>query len=520
MQNLKLLLPISLMALVVLSPAQKTAVATKQVQKAPNSSQGSTGQVGPPQFVTPSYLRMNHSLFLASVARQVSEGKLPKTTLDNYAGENFSTKLLASNLGALPAPPPAGAPKTSTKARTILNGGVYNLLGIPVTVGTNDYYPSSIDYDDMIPGEEETRSINVMSPTDGNVTATISKLPNDFQVLLMESYSGLAQNGPNGASEVPDLQSTNGTLAVTGGQNFSVVMQVGSAVSGTFTANLTLTCTGNSVNKGQFWTITIPMKIVVSDSNNYRAEVTGKVPKMVAFRNLPFKIQVKVSPINYRGPFTATLATTGDAGLTGNQITLKFNSSAAVDAIIPCMCPANAKFNENAEMATTITADNGQKTVFHTPVDIAPLQVKCDYGRYWSDFSYIGIPPFGSVGSFQMSWDHSSVLFDGEGNYALLGTVHSSFSGDWPVSDYGAIAPLGVYMADDQGHFHGSYNETSGKTDFIKNNWAAFTGGHLKTGIWFAPGYCADQYNYQLPPIDSHGNFMAYETSNIPVQHW
>ncbi len=69
---------------------------------------------------------------------------------------------------------------------------IYHTMGMPVTVEPGDYSPHSIENDLLIPHERPAESVNIMSRIDGNVTATISQLPADFQLFRMQSYNGLA----------------------------------------------------------------------------------------------------------------------------------------------------------------------------------------------------------------------------------------------------------------------------------------------------------------------------------------
>ncbi len=514
MHLIKSLLAFGLTALTLSSVARQTGTTP---QTPPDSRETIGAQVGKPQIVTHSYFRMHHPLFLASLAKQVAGGSASKEKLIRLAGPNFANVLLASNLSTLPTHTKGGATGGGKQPDKKI---IMHNLGIPVTVGPSDYYPQSIDYSDLVPGEEETRSVNVMSPIDGTVKATVSKLPKDFQILLMESYSGLAANSSDGASEIPDLTSTTGSMPVTGGQNFSVVMQVGSAIPGTYTADLTLTCTGNSVNASQYWTIKIPMKIVVSAANYYRAEYQGTPPKLLVFPGTSFNIKAKINPINYHGPFKATIVTKGfSSDFSAETTTVSFNSNAPVTATIKCHCAGNTPFQENALLGSVITADNGQDTTFFTILDVAPFQVKVDYGNYSSSISYSGIPPFGSVGSFTMAWNNATVVFDADGDFTLVGTVDTTYSGNWPVSEMDPIQ-AGVYIIDEQNQAHGSYDQISGQTDYIKSVWLPFSQGRLKSAVWFAPAHCAKYYNDGLPPIDANGNFFAFIGYNLLVHRW
>ncbi len=512
MQFLKPLSSLVLTTLVVFASAQKPGPTV--------SSESGALLAGAPQLITPAYMRMHHPEFLADLARRVSIGTAPKSSLINVAGANFTESLLSSNLRALPAPAKRGVIVSKVPELR----AIYNFLGMPVAEQPGDYSPHSIEYDTMIPNEKETRSVNIMSRIDGTVAASITKFPGNFKILLMQSYNGLA---PNQDGPLPvDLTSTNGTLAVTGGQNLSVVVQVGSATSGTFTADLHLVCNGNSVNAGQFWTLDIPLKIIVNDSFNYRAEYEGYNPQLLAFPGHNFSYQVKVTPINYKGPFNATLTTNAYGGLTAQPTTIHFGSNASVTATINCMCAAGSEIQDNVIMGTIIKSDNNESTLFWTQVDVVPFQMKVDYGTYSSNYNVSGYQSFGSVGSYQMTWSNATVLFDGTGNYQLLGTVTGTGGNgaeSEPASAYTSLGwqpDFGVYMADYQGHFHGSYNQVSGNTHFIVSMWDDFVKGRIKSGIWFQPAHDTKYYNGNLPPIDKNGNFTAFEGVNIPIQHW
>src|ERR1700722_15142573 len=104
MQFLKPLTLSAFVALVGMPSAQKTAAA-QQTPGPTTSSEKITLAEGPPQLVTPAYLRMHYPEMLVNLAQQVSTGGAPKTSLVKLAGANFTESLLKANFAAIPPPP-------------------------------------------------------------------------------------------------------------------------------------------------------------------------------------------------------------------------------------------------------------------------------------------------------------------------------------------------------------------------------------------------------------------------------
>jgi hypothetical protein len=139
-----------------------------------------------------------------------------------------------------------------------------------------------------------------------------------------------------------------------------------------------------------------------------------------------------------------------------------------------------------------------------------------------SGYNVSGYQPFGSIGSFSMTWVKPQVLVDGAGNYTLLGTITQAGGGAWPANNSGGPwAQFGIYFAVPGGLKHGTYGQGSGQTDWIKSNWANIANGTYPAGAWFDPGGCAKYYDGNLPPIGKNGTFtLPGAWSAVTVAPW
>ena len=495
-----------------------TAAANAQKPKNADSTAGSkSNQVaivnGDGQVITTHYVRAHHSAMLLALAKQVQEGTASQDDLERYAGPSFAAALLKTDFRK-PVPPTTRPP-----LKTLHYSDVLTLLGQTTILGTNDYVPSKIEYDDMIPGEVEMRSVNITSPIAGTVAAHVSKLPADFNIMLMESYTGYAKSGPDGASQIVDKTSTTGSMDILSGQQFSVAMQIGSVAEGTYQAVLSVNCSGPSGS----WNVEVPMKIKVSKKNDYRAEYEGYNPQIVTFPGHDFVIKLPVKPINYRGPFSATLSCLCTPGLSAENVTIKFTSNKTVTAVMHCKCLPGAKYDPQASMAGAIVADNKEATFFWPMIEITPYQVQWKINELNSWYNNPGIPSFGAPSHFNYTWLHGGVIMDGEGHFAIAGEEHDNDTNyNYQLAEevkQGERVDLGIYFTDFQGLNHGSYNQITGTSKWIKSNWDLIFNGRLPLRAWYSPGTLMKYFDSELPPLVGGMFAMPFEKP-IVILKW
>ena len=466
---------------------------------------------GTPQVVLSGFFRIHHPEFLLEVARRVKSGQTSKLDLDRFAGPNMSALLLKSNLNKVPGAGQGGVKLSLTT--------LSKLLDLPTQLSKNDYSPSKIEYDSMIPAEQEQTSVSFTSPIEGVVTAAVASLPNVFQIQRMQTLAGEAFFGPSGIIEAPYQTSTTGTIPILSGQRMVLDMKVGPVQEGTYNTSLNVTCKGYETS----WQVSIPLKIVVSKSNEYRAVHQGFNPQGLAFPGRPFDIHVSLTPVNYRVPFAATITSICPSGITAQPTKVEFDSKATVNAVIHCQCAANAQMQDNQIMGCMITADNQQKTLFWPQIDIAPYQAIFKFHSMSSGFH---AAPLSSDPSFNMTWENPEVLVDGDGNFTCLGTVAGYPTGPYQANTAQTgnghlfYVPFGIYFTDFHGVKQGSYNVAVGNANWIRTNWTDIVSGRLKAGAWFDPG---GLFKYDWPhmvPLVNGKFTLPGGQSNITVQAW
>lgn len=481
-----------------------------------HASDGSAGSNTPelssvtvtPHFVTPGFVRMHHPEALAALALKVSKGNASKATLVNLAGPTLADSLLKSNLNAL-----TGPKRTNLELK-----GLGALLNLPTQLAGADYNPHAVTYSNLIPGETQQESLSFTSPVEGTVTATVSANGDKFQVEQLQSLTGEAFFGNQGTIMAPDQTTTGAPLPVKAGQQFTILMKFGAATAGTYAANLNVAC--SSANGG--WQVTLPLKIVVSPNNNYKAAYTGFNPTIVTFPSRKFTLTIPITPLNYRAPFSATIQCTGPAGIKISDTPVHFNSAKPVNVTIHGDCEVGTQVQENAIIAGLISSDDNLKSLFWIQCDICPEAIQVSFGDIESYYHVSGFQTFGSVGSFDETWKNPAVVFEGDGHFTFLGTCRDNGQGaTYPLSSFlqEPGIPLGVFLVDRHGVRHGSYNQLEGYSTWVRDNWDDVSNGRLKAGAYFIVGQMRKYYDGNLPPLD-HGAFTLPLKQPIVVTRW
>ena len=497
-----------------------------------NSTETSTGQSAPvpvkPQIVTDRYLRLFQPEFLVGVADAVKSGRVPKSTLDSFAGASLSASLLKADLSPFLAKQPIA--KTGPKHHMSLSQ--LNGIGGPPMGTQNPFFePKAIEYKYLMPDEEQWPTISFLAGGDGTVTAHVISHPDVFIVAGMTSYTGVIEPGASNTTNVADQYATgNGALPVKAGQQCSVQVDMLSHTQGLFSTTLRVAGTSASGN----WYFDVPLKINVSNSNNYHVDVVvlgstakfsgGAVQYIFPETGKPVQMPLLITPVNFKQPFDVELDG-DDPTHTGwrQQVHIPSNKPVTVTVSVN-YDPKKITYQDYPFGFNNYAAcDNGVVTNFYTFMDVLHYNLKISFGNVSNGYHVSGFQTFGSVGSFDQTWEDPGVLLDGSGNFWLLGNVVDA-NGVWPMSywqknmTFGAPVPFGVYLVDFKGVVWGSYNTTQGRSNWLYAHWDDISGGKYKAGRWFGPGHMRKYFDGNLPPL-VNGVFQEPIANGLPAIH-
>ena len=507
------------------------AAASAQANKA-TSTETSSGQTAPvqpkPQLITDRYLRLFHPEFLVHVANEVKSGRAPKSALDSFAGASLSASLLKADLTPLLGKQPNAV--TGPKHHVSLS--VLKGVGGPPMGSQNPFFePQSIEYKYLVPNEEQWPSISFLAGGDGTVSASVTSHADVFVVAGLISYTGVIEpNTPNTVNVQDQVVPGNGALSVKAGQQCSVQVDMLSKTPGVFTTTLRVTGTAASCN----WYFDVPLKITVSNSNDYHVNVrvlgstqqliSGATQFIFPETGKPLEMPLQLTPVNFKQPFDVELDGTDPTGLGWRkQVHIPSNKPVNVTVTVT-YDPKKIKYQDYPYgLDNVAVADNGVVTNFYTFMDVLHYHLKISFGNVSNGYNVSGYQPFGSVGSFNMTWEEPGVLLDGSGDFWLQGTVYDG-AGYWPMSywqtgmTHGTPIPFGVYLVDFKGVAWGSYNQTQGHSNWVHDHWDDISGGKYKSQRWFGPGHMRKYFDGNLPPL-VNGVFQEPIANGLPAIH-
>jgi len=472
------------------------------------------------QVVTHNYLWMKHPTALAQIAAQVKAGKADRAHLDQLVGHSFAETLLGSNLASLPS----GAKRGDLAAVLPDKAEFIRRLALPIVLKPTDYFPGKINCDKMVPDIPQASSVYVTSPIEGTITASIDepaseKAKASFYINQMETLTGVVKNG---ADVVDQVSKDNVNLPTKAGQ-VSIMSLVFVSYTGSFSADLHLSCTGPAGK----WSVVVPIKIVCAKNNDQTVQLVGYNPHVSAFRGQPFNVTFKVKPVNFRKPFfcfvtspkTGGLAPTSDPAK--NQFYVKDDKEMTVT--IPCTCSDTAPDADYVDFTQMIRADNGMTSVVYTNVTVAPYQRAYYSGDLTSIYDAPIYVPFGDPGSFSQTWMNPEVVIDGTGRFAFLGQESDDKGHIWNLNPNWPVA-IGVYFIEwsqNLGYQNfGSYDQLTGKSAWIRDNWQAIYTGTDRIVFYNADATEWKYFNGSLPPMNVKGQFTWPWPTPVTIRQW